>query len=69
MFLLFGHNFLGCGSYDPGIWQDVFSYVASTFLYLFEANIQAIDPSLFARKVSINKLLFHDYYCIIKRQE
>ena len=22
VFLIFGHNFLGCGSYDLGIWQD-----------------------------------------------
>ena len=37
-------------SYGVGVmtweFEDIFSYVSSTFLHLLEAKIQAIDPSL-----------------------
>ena len=53
-FLSCGHNFVGCGSYDLGIWQDVSTMSPlSSYVYLLEPLIQAIDPSFVARKCSI----------------
>ena len=43
-------------------WQlcRIFSYVSSTFLYLLEAKIQAIDPSLLPESVE-EQVVFHGY--------
>ena len=51
--------FLIIASYGAGVmtWEfgEMFSYVSSTFLYLLEANIQAIDPSFYTPDFSENK--------------
>ena len=41
-----------------------FSCVSSTFLYLLEANNQAIDPSCLARKFSIENHVFTTILCL-----
>ena len=45
------------GELQPGNFADLFSYVSSTFLYLLEPVLQAIDLSFLAPQFS-NKHLF-----------
>ena len=61
-FWLFGHNFLGCGSYDLGIWNR---FVLLCLLYLpvpVTGQNQAMGPSFYPEKFSSKKQCVHDYY-------